>query len=407
MKVIYLDNAATTAVDPEVLKAMKPYFLKKYGNPSEPHILGQEAKVAVEDAREKVASFLRANSSEVIFTSCATESINLAHKGLVSALKLQGIKNPASPAGGPHIITTQIEHKAVLESCKTLEGQNLAKVTYLPVDKFGLVKVEDIKRAILEDTVLVSVMYANNEVGAIQPVAQIGKMLKQLKRKIYFHTDATQALQYLDCNVNHLGVDLLSFTGHKFHAPKGVGALYIKSGTPLLRREDGGNQEFRMRAGTENVPYIVGLGKAIEINSKFSPRLRQVEAGKIQNSKLIKKIQEKLVTEITKVTGVKLTGHPTKRVPHIASFTVEGAEGEALVLMLSNYGIMASSGSACTSSDLSPSHVLTAMGIPAEISHGALRFSLSKYTTQKDLNYVIKVFPKIVETLRKMAPKNG
>lgn len=402
MKLVYLDNAATTAVEPEVFWAMKPYFLKKYGNPSEPHTLGQEARLAVEQSRETVAKFLGAKSSEIIFTSCATESINLAHKGLISAMVLQGIEQP-------HIVTTQIEHKAVLESCKTLEGNKLAKVTYLPVDKYGLVNLNNLEEAILPETILVSVMYVNNEVGTIQSIAEIGKLLRKISKQriavsplreassqqIYFHTDATQAIQYLDCNVDRLGVDLLSCTGHKFHAPKGIGALYFRTGTPLLRREDGGNQEFKMRSGTENVPYITGLAKAIEINSKFETR----------NSKLVEKLRDQLIKELVRIPGVRLTGHPTKRVPHIASFIVEGVEGEALVLYLSSYNIMASSGSACTSSDLNPSHVLSAMGVPPEISHGSVRFSLSRHTTQEEINYVLKIFPKIVETLRKMAPE--
>lgn len=394
MKVIYLDNAATTAVDKEVYSFIKPYFFKKYGNPSEPHALGQQSRMAIEGSREKVARFLGASSSEIIFTSCATESINLAHKGLIQAALLQGVKNP-------HIITSQIEHKSVLETCKSLERQGLVKATYLPVDKFGLVSVEDLKQAILKDTVLVSLMYVNNEVGTIQPIAEIGKFLKQLNKQrtlnsqppTYFHTDATQAIQYLNCNVDFLGVDLLSLTGHKFYAPKGVGALYIRSGTPLLRQQDGGDQESRLRAGTENVPYIVGLGKALEINSKFQAP-----------AKLVEKLRDKLIKESINIPGVKLTGHPQNRAPHIASFVVEGVEGEALVLLLSSYNIMASSGSACTSSELSPSHVLTAMGVPAEISHGSVRFSLGKNTTSEEINYVIDVFPKIVETIRKMTP---
>lgn len=383
MRQIYLDNAATTPVVSEVFLSMKPYFLKKYGNASEPHQMGQEARLGVEEAREKIANFFNANLEEIIFTSCATESINLAHKGLIEALNLKN----------PHIITSSVEHKAVLETCKYLENRGLATVTYLPVDEFGSVRLEDLEKAITKDTVLVSIMYANNEVGTIQPIKEIGELLKKQDHKIYFHTDATQAIQYLDCDVDHLGVDLLSFTGHKIYAPKGVGALYIRKGTPLRSQMRGGSQEGRMRAGTENVPYIVGLGKAIELVKERSDKSQVV------------RLQKQLIKDVLKIPGVKLTGHPTNRLPHIASFVVEGVEGESLILLLSDKGILASTGSACTASDLNPSHVLSAMGIPPEISHGSLRFALGKDTTQEDIEYVGKVLPGIVERLRKMAPK--
>lgn len=384
MKKVYLDNAATTAVDPQVLAAMRSYFHQKYGNPSEPHLWGQEARAAIDQAREQVASFLGAKSGEIIFTSCATESINLAHKGLIEAL--QGDRKP-------HIITSSIEHKAVLETCRHLERLGMASVTFLPVDKFGMVKVADIQKAIRPETVLVSVMYVNNEVGTIEPIKKIGALLRK-KPQIYFHTDATQAVQYLHCHVDKLGVDLLSFTGHKIYAPKGVGALYIREGTPLLRQQDGGAQEFNLRAGTENVPYIVGLGEAIS-------RFKRQEA----RGKKINKLRDKLIRGVLKIPGVQLTGHPTKRAPHIASFVVEGAEGEAILLYLSEKGVAAASGSACTSGQLKPSHVLTAMGIKPELSHGSLRFSLGKNNTEADIDYVLQILPKIVKKLRLMAPK--
>jgi len=392
----YLDHAATTPVDKEVLAAMKPYFSFKYGNPSEPHFLGQESRKAIDEAREKVANFLGAKPPEIIFTSGATEAINLAHKGLVESQrsKFKGQKLP-------HIITSAVEHKAVLETCRHLQNLDMAEVTYLPVDKDGMVKVEEVEKAIKPETVLISIMYVNNEVGTIEPIKQIGELIKKINAsrlasgfsRIYFHTDATQAIQYLDCQVDKLGVDLLSLSGHKLYAPKGVGVLYLRKGTPLIRQQDGGVQEYGLRAGTENVPYIVGLGKA-------------VEKLKTQNSKRkTEYLREKLIRGVLKIPGVKLVGDPQKNAPHIATFLIDGVEGEAILLLLSEKGIAASSGSACTSGLLEPSHVLTAMGIPPEQAHGSLRFSLGKDNTEEEIDYVIKVLPGVVQKLRKMAPK--
>jgi len=384
---IYLDHAATTPVSAEVLKAMSPYFGKYFGNPSEPQQWGQQAKTAIEQAREKVAHFLGAKTSEILFTSGATEAINLAHKGLIENQKL------------PHIITSSIEHKAVLETCKHLEKLGWAKVNYLPVDKDGLVKIDDLEKTIRPETILVSIMYVNNEMGAIQPIVQIGQLLKKInakrKQKIYFHTDATQAIQYLDCRVTELGVDLLSLSGHKFYAPKGVGVLYFKKGTPLVRQQDGGEQESRLRAGTENVPYIVGLGKAIEL----------VQKNKVSSAKYVEKLRDKLMAGVLQIPGVKLVGDFKKNAPHIATFLVKGAEGEAMMLLLSDKGVAASSGSACTSGLLEPSHVLLAMGYQPEEAHGSLRFSLGKDNTEEEIDEVIKVLPTIVQKLRRMAPK--
>lgn len=386
-KLVYLDHAATTSVSAEVLKVMNPYFSQSFGNPSEPHQWGQEARMAVEQAREKVALFLGAKPTEILFTSGATEAINLAHKGLIENQKL------------PHLITSSVEHKAVLETCKHLEKLGLAKVTYLPVDKDGLVKIDDLEKAIRPETILVSIMYVNNEMGAIQPIAQIGQLLKKINtgqaQKIYFHIDATQAIQYLNCEVNYLGVDLLSLSGHKFYAPKGVGVLYFKKGTPLIRQQDGGEQESRLRAGTENVPYIVGLGKAIEL----------VAQKKEQTAKGIEKLRDKLISGVSQIPGVKLVGEAKKNAPHLATFLVKGVEGEAMMLLLSDEGIAASSGSACTSGLLEPSHVLTAMGYKPEEAHGSLRFSLGKDNTEEEIGRVIEVLPSIIEKLRKMAPK--
>jgi cysteine desulfurase len=394
---IYLDNAATTPVDPLVLAAMKPFFGQKFGNASEPHSWGQVARKAIEESRLKLANFLGAKPKEIIFTSCATESINLAHKGLLEALLREFSKPNFQFSKKLHIITSSIEHKAVFETCRHLEQIGWAKVTYLPVDKYGLVSVNDVKSAIRPETVLISIMYVNNEVGTIEPIPKIGQFLrtynKQHRTKIYFHVDATQAIQYLDCNVDQLGVDLLSLTGHKFYVPKGVGALYIRKGTPVVRQQDGGAQEYGLRSGTENVPYIVGLGRAVELISKRK-----------QNNQ-IAVLRDELIKGILKIPGTKLTGHPIKRAPHIASFIIEGVEGEAILLLLSDKGIAASSGSACTSGSLEPSHVLKAMGIPAELAHGSIRFSLGKNTTIQDIDYVLKVMPEITTRLRKMAPK--
>lgn len=396
MKSIYLDYAATTPVDNQVFKKMQPFFSESYGNPSEIHRWGIKAHTGVNNARKQVATALGCEVNEIIFTGCATESINLAHKGLVEAIKTQGkIKEP-------HIITTKIEHKAVLETVTHLERLGWAKISYLPVDKYGLVSLEDIKNTITPDTVLVSIMYVNNEVGTIQPIVEIGKLLKQQNEqrssvhlpKIFFHTDATQALPYFDCNVNKLGVDLLSFSGHKIYAPKGTGALFIKTGTPIVRQQDGGSQENGLRAGTEAVPSIVGLGEAVRLAIKI----------RAEETKRLKTFQKYLISEFLKIPGIQLTGHPTKRSPHICSFLVEGVEGEAMMLLLSDLGIAVSTGSACNSNVLSSSHVLTAMNIPAEDSHGSLRLSLGKDSKQTELDYVIGCVKKVAKKLRKMAP---
>lgn len=387
MKKIYFDHAATSFVDKQVLEAMLPYFKDSFGNPSEFHFLGQESKKAIEESRKTIAEFFNCKKEEIIFTSGATESINLAHKGLIEALKDQEKQ---------HIITSLIEHKAVLNTCKHLEKLDLAKVTYLPVDKFGLVSLEGLKKAILPETRLVSIMYVNNEVGTIEPIKEIGDFLKKLnkkrEKKIFFHTDATQAIAYLDINVDRLNIDLLSFTGHKINAPKGIGALYIRKGTKLIKQQDGGRQEFNLRAGTENVPYIVGLGKAISlINNK-----------EIQK---IKDLSKKLITEILKIKEVSLTGHPTLRAPHINSFVVKNAESESMLLLFSDKGIAVSAMSACNSDLLQPSHVLKAMNVPENLLNNSIRFSLGKNNTLEEVNDVVKNFKEVVSYLRKLAPK--
>jgi cysteine desulfurase len=399
---VYLDNAATTRVDPLVLKVMLPFFRQKFGNPSSAHLWGQEAREAADRARAKIGFLLGANPQEIVFTSCATESINLAHKGLVEALLWQNAKRETQNEK-PHIVTTAIEHKAVLEACHHLEKAGLAEVTFLGVDRYGMVGEAEIKKAMKPNTVLVSVMYVNNEVGTIEPIEKIGRLLekenelrmKRGEQRVYFHTDATQAVQYLSCRVDKLGVDLLSLTGHKFQAPKGIGALYVREKTPLLRQLDGGGQETKRRAGTENVAFIVAITKALEMAKVKS-----------QKSKLkIERLRDRLIEGILKIPGVDLTGHPEKRAPHIASFAIRGVEGEALLMLLSDEGVAASSGSACTSGSLKASHVLTAMGILPEVAHGSLRLSLGRETTEKEIDYVLAVLPKIVAKLRRMAPR--
>lgn len=397
MKKVYLDNAATTKVDPEVFRAMEPFLKDSFGNPSSVHFWGRTSKEAIEKVRQLVAQFLGAQDGrEIIFTGSATEANNLALKGVVEA-RAKETKTPV------HLLVSSIEHHAVLDCAKHLKelGQ---EVTFLPVDQNGLVDPEEVAKAIKENTVLVSVMSVNNEIGTIEPIPEIGKILAQVNRerakngleRVFFHTDAVQAIQYLPSQVDYLGVDLLSLTAHKFYGPKGVGVLYRRRGTPLRRQMDGGEQEFGLRAGTENVSGIVGLGKALELVQKEQKEKR---------GEKIARLRDRLISQVLqKVLGVKLTGHPQKRAPHIASFVVEGVEGEAVLLHLDGQGVAASSGSACTSGLLEPSHVLLSMGIPPEMAHGSLRFSLGKETTAQEIDYLVKILPPIVGKLRQMAP---
>lgn len=402
MKSVYLDYAATTPVDPEVQKVIQPYFSEIFGNPSEMHLFGAKANKALELSREKIAKALNCNNEEIIFTSCATESINLAHKGLIEALLPPNLPNHPNFPNLPHIITSSIEHKAVLETCRHLENNKLAKVTYLPVDKNGLVSVTDVEKSLTPQTTLISIMFVNNEIGTIQPIAEIGALLKKHNQQqaishkplAFFHTDATQAFPYLDCDTKKLGVDLLSFSGHKIYAPKGIGVLFVKKGTPLSRQIDGGSQEGSLRAGTENVPYIAGLGKAVDLAVK----------NRTKEFARLKTLQTFLISQISLIPQISLTGHPTQRAPHIASFIIDGVEGEAMMLYLSDLGIAVSTGSACTSKNLTSSHVLTACGIPPEKSHGSLRISLGKDTTKNDIDYAVSCIKKVVTKLRKMAP---
>ena len=382
MKKVYLDYAATTPCDPEVIKAMEPYFFDKFGNASSIHAYGQEAKAAIEDAREKVASFLGAKPDEIVFTSGGTESDNFALEGVAYALQKKG----------NHIITTAIEHHAVGEPCKFLEKQGF-KVSYVGVDKYGLVSPEDIKKAITDKTILISVMHANNEIGTIQPIAEIGKIARD--KGIYFHTDAVQTVGHIPVNVDELNVGLLSLSSHKFYGPKGAGALYIRKGTRIEKFLHGGDQEKGRRASTHNTPGIVGLGKAIELckekmegEEKFQSSLRD---------KLIKGIPDK-------IPEVYLNGHPDERLPNNVNFSIKYIEGESILLSLDMLGIAASTGSACTSSSLEPSHVLLALGLSHEIAHGSLRITLGRWTKEEDINYLLEHLPKIVEKLRAMSP---
>jgi cysteine desulfurase len=379
--IIYLDHAATTPVDPRVVEAMLPYFSQAYGNASSIYALGRAAHKALDEAREKIAAILGCRPTELIFTGGGSESDNLAIKGVAQA----------SQKKGNHIITSAIEHHAVLHTCQYLEKFGYA-ITYLPVDRFGRVNPADVERAITDRTILVSIMYANNEVGTIQPLSEISQVCRA--RRIPFHTDAVQAGGALDLNVNRLGIDLLSLSAHKFYGPKGVGVLYIRQGTRILPQLQGGSQERNRRAGTENVAGIVGMGEALRL---------AYEDGEQTNSRLCA-LRDQLIERLLTIPGAHLTGHPTERLPNNASFCFEGIEGESVLLNLDMLGIAASSGSACTSASLDPSHVLLALGIPVELAHGSLRLTLGKENTQQDVDTIAEALPGIIEKLRALSP---
>jgi len=382
MRRIYLDYAATTPTQPEVVKAMLPYLTNVFGNPSTIYSYGQEARGAIEEARTKVAELIGARGEEITFTSGGTEADNFALKGIAYA----------SEHKGDHIITTSIEHHAVVESCKFLERRGF-KVTYLPVDGYGLVAPQDIKKAITNKTILISVIHANNEVGTIEPIGEIGKIAKEAG--ICFHTDAVQTVGHIPVNVDALGVDLLSISAHKVYGPKGVGALYIKKGTRLVPLMHGGEQEKRHRAGTENVPAIVGLGKAVELAGQEMDK--ETERLTCLRDKLIKGLLER-------IDHIRLNGHPLKRLPNNVNVSVDFVEGESMLLNLDLEGICASTGSACSSSSLEPSHILLALGLPPEQAHGSLRFTLGRENTEEDIERVLEVLPGIVAKLRAMSP---
>ena len=379
---IYLDNAATTKVSDNVLNAMLPYLKEEYGNPSSIYTLGRNSAIAVNKARHQVAQALGCEDSEVYFTSCGSESDNWAIKSTAKMMAQKGKK---------HIITSVFEHHAVLHTLDALKKEGF-EVTYLPVYSNGIVKVEDVANAIRPDTALVTIMYANNEIGTIQPIPEIGALCKE--KGVIFHTDAVQAIGNVHINVKEQNIDMLSLSGHKIHAQKGCGVLYVNKKYRLPPFIDGGAQERGRRAGTENVPAIVGLGVAI------TDAVNGVDA---KNEKL-KKFSDKIYNEIMKIDRVHLNGDREKRMPSNLNFSFEGVEGESLLLQLDLQGIAASSGSACTSGSLDPSHVLLSIGLPHEVAHGSLRISLSEYTTEEEIDKLIEVLPVIVNKLRSMSP---
>jgi len=382
MKRIYLDYAATTPTHPEVVKAMLPYFTEVFGNPSSLHSYGQEAKGAIEEARIKIAGLIGAREKEIVFTGSGSEADNFALKGVAFANQNKG----------NHIITSSIEHHAVMETCKFL-GEREFNVTYLPVDTYGLVDLDDVRKAITDKTILISVMHANNEVGTIEPIAEIGEIAK--KAGVYFHTDAVQTVGHIPIDVNELGVDLLSMSAHKLYGPKGVGALYIKEGTKLVSFVHGGEQERGRRASTENVPGIVGFGLAAELAQQDMSE--EAEQLTYLRDKLIKGLQER-------IDHIHLNGHPVKRLPNNVNVSVDFIEGESLLLNLDLEGICVSTGSACSSVSLEPSHVLLAIGLSHEQARGSLRLTLGKWTNKKEIERVLDVLPRIVVRLRAMSP---
>lgn len=385
-KLIYMDHAATTPVRPEVLDAMLPYFRESFGNPSSIYTLAQEALKAVDDSRQTVADVLGARMSQVVFTSGGTESDNTALKGAAFALRNTG----------NHVITTSIEHHAVLHTCHQLEQFGF-EITYLPVDEYGMVDPDDVGRAITDRTVLVSTMLANNEIGTIQPVGEIARLVKERAkgqgRTIVMHTDAVQAAGYLDLDVGELGVDMLSLSSHKFHGPKGVGVLYIRRGTPFEPQQMGGGQERQMRSGTENVPGVVGMATALRLASDDRDQL----------SSHSRRLRDRIVSELQqKIEGAHLNGHPTERLANNVNISFESVEGEPVLLGLDFAGISASSGSACSSASLEPSHVLLAIGRSADLAQGSLRITLGAANTEEEVDYLLTTLTGLVERLRAM-----
>ena len=382
MKVIYLDNNATTKTEEEVFEEIAPYFCKLYGNPSSMHTFGGQVRKKVDEARERIVELIGAASpSEIIFTSCGTESDNAAIMGVLKA-------NPNKR----HIVTTKVEHPAVRNMCKHLV-KNGYFVTELGVDKEGLLNIDRLRDSVTDDTALVSVMYANNETGVIFPIDEIAGIVKE--KGSVFHTDAVQAIGKIPVDLKNSNIDLLSISGHKVHAPKGVGALYVKRGTKYSPYIIGGHQEISRRGGTENVPSIIGLGKACEIAGKYI---------EYENT-FVKGLRDKLEDNLLKLSpDVRRNGHKDKRLPNTSNVSFEYVEGEAILLMLSDLGICASSGSACTSGSLEPSHVMRAMGVPFTAAHGSIRFSLSRYTTAEEIDFVIEKMPPIIKRLREISP---
>ena len=378
-KSIYLDHSATTPVDSRVIEAMLPYFTDKFGNASSLHRWGQAALAALDESRRTIADILHARPNEIVFTGCGSESDNLALRGVALALRSRG----------NHIIITPIEHHAILNTAAQLEKEFGFEVTRVPVDRRGVVSPDDIARVITPRTILISVMYANNEVGTVEPIAEIARIAKS--RNIIFHTDAVQAGGYLELDVDKLGIDLMSLGAHKFHGPKGVGALYVRPGTPLLPTQTGGSQERARRAGTENIPYLVGMATALKI--------AQSERG-ATNARLVA-MREKLVVGILEsVAESQLTGDPKNRLPGHASFVIPGAVGDEMVLGLDLAGIAASTGSACTAGSAEPSHVLAAMGYAPDVARGALRLTLGRGNTDADVEYAVNAVADVARKLR-------
>ena len=379
---VYLDNNATTKVDEEVVKAMIPYFSEYYGNPFSLHLFGNETGLAVTQARQTIADILKAKPNEIIFTASGSEADNLAIRGIAKAYKHRG----------KHIITSTIEHPAVKNTFMDLMEDGF-EITMVPVDENGVMIMDEFKKALREDTILVSVMHANNEVGSFQPIEEIAKITKE--RKIIFHVDAVQTMGKVEIYPEKMGIDLLSFSGHKFHAPKGIGVLYKRDGVRLARIITGGNQEGKRRPGTSNVPYIVGLAKALQMAVANMKEVWDKE----------EKLRDYFEDEVTKrIPEIKINGKGARRLPGTSSITFKYLEGESMLLNLSLKGIAVSSGSACSSDSLQPSHVLLAMGIPAEFAHGTLRFSLSKYTTKEEIDYTIESLVEIIGKLRDLSP---
>jgi cysteine desulfurase len=381
-RLVYMDHAATTPVKPDVLEAMLPYFSEKFGNPSSLYALARDSKEAVEHARAQVAAAIGASPDEIFFTAGGSESDNWAIKGTAFANRKKG----------DHIITSAIEHHAVLHTCEYLEKQGFS-VTYLPVDNYGMVDPADVEAAITDRTVLITVMTANNEIGTLQPVREIGRIARA--HGIPFHTDAVQAIGAVPIDVKADTIDMLSLSGHKFYGPKGIGALYVRKGTKLDSLVHGGGQERRRRAGTENLPGIVGLGKAIEMATADIPG----HAARI--AAMRDRLREGILAAIPDTI---LNGHPTERLPNNLNVSFRYIEGESVLLMLDAHGICASTGSACSSASLEPSHVLLAIGLPHETAHGSLRLTLGDLTTDADVDYVLEVLPKVVERLRSISP---
>ena len=381
-KTIYLDNAATTKTRPEVVEAMLPYFTEYYGNPSSVYESATPSKKAIAEARETIAKSLGAKTNEIYFTAGGSESDNWAIKATAEAYESKG----------KHIITSKIEHHAVLHTCEYLEKRGF-EITYLDVDENGTVKLDELKKAIRPDTILISIMFANNEIGTIQPIKEIGEIAKE--HGIIFHTDAVQAYAHVPINVDEYHIDMLSVSGHKFNGPKGIGFLYIRTGLKLRSFIHGGSQERKRRGGTENVPGIVGIGKAVEI---AMANLAERTAYEVE-------LRDYLIDRVlSEVPYVRLNGHRTNRLPNNANFAFQFIEGESLLIMLDMQGICGSSGSACTSGSLDPSHVLLAIGLPHEIAHGSLRLTLSEETTKEDIDFTVDEIKKIVEKLRSMSP---